>query len=587
MQDNRVDLNNNNSYSTLFICLVAPIFLCVMKINWSLYPLAFFKVIWCFVPDIIADNLIIFIYMTISNIITLYIAYLSISTNTNWRENIIYYFNNLKKANLLKVKLWFKYIVICLKERIYYIFEHLKNNIFFLFFTLIIIIFIANIFRQPIFIFLGKDIFSSFLFYIYVMFSSILPTAYIITILEKRFKTKSWNFSLRLTELKEKITIFSLILLIISLYISYFYIWPLISIATMYCIQYKNSLDYILNARSLRGLRQPCLRILPGVPVIGVFQHYGNLFTKDELLSTIEHYEPTTSYNNPTNKLTQYSANKWISKAASTTNIRINAQYSAENIKTPYLPTSLFKSYWNNQVINFELINYDTANINLPINIALYYLKVDSGFYHHFGGPTGGGWVNRPLANLQTTYVWDKHCTIMTRTDKPISEILKLICMSAAQTISNRGNNISPFIVICNEKRIAFATYDPNQISDQNYPFKKGRTFQDMGDPTIYTDTPDFKGIIGLVATTWGVERIPQENIYRPQLAFYDIANERHAFAIHMIFKYLSINPTKPNLDENLVQTNNDPLIIDNLTVKIDGGDDLGIRLEQNGRLIR
>jgi hypothetical protein len=60
----------------------------------------------------------------------------------------------------------------------------------------------------------------------------------------------------------------------------------------------------------LRGLRQPSLRILPGVPVIGVFQHYGDLFTKDELLSTIEHNEPTTRNNNPTNKLTRYSENK-------------------------------------------------------------------------------------------------------------------------------------------------------------------------------------------------------------------------------------------------------------------------------------
>jgi len=573
--------NNNNNYSTLFICLIAPIFLCIMKIKWNLYPLAFFKVIWCLVPDIIVDNLIIFIYITLSNIITIYIAYLSISTNSNLIKNIICLF---KKENLLTIIL---YIVIYLKEKIYNIFKHLKDNIFYIVLTLIIIIFVTNIFRQPIFILLGKDIFSSFLFYLYVMFSSILPTTYIITILDKRFKTKRWNFSLRLIEFKEKITIFSLLILIISLYVSYFYIWPLMSLAMIYCIQYKNSLDCILNTRSLRGLRQPSLSILTGIPVIGVFQHYGNLFTRDELLSTIEHSEPTTRNENPTNKLTRYSENKWISKAASTTNIRINAQYSAENIKTPYLPTSLFKSYWNNPVINFELINYDTANINLPINIALYYLKVDNGFYHYFGGPSGGGWVNRPLADLQTAYVWDKHCTIMTRTDKPLSEMLKQICYCAAQTISNRVNNISPFMVICNEKRIAFATYDPNQILDVNYPFKKGRTFQDIGNPTIYTDTPDFNGIIGLIATTWGVERIPQQNVYRPQLAFYDITNERHAFAIHMIFKYLSINPTKPNLDENLVQTNNDPLITENLTEKMDGGDDLGIRLEQNGRLIR
>jgi hypothetical protein len=212
---------------------------------------------------------------------------------------------------------------------------------------------------------------------------------------------------------------------------------------------------------------------------------------------------------------------------------------------------------------------------------------VDKGFYHYFGGPSGGGWVDRQLADLQTTFVWDKHCTIMTRSDKPLSQLLSDLCVSAAQTRNNRVNNVSPFIVICNEKRIAFATYDPNQMLDENYPFKKGRTFQVIGNPTVYTDTHDFKGIIDLIATLLGVERIPQQNVYRPQLAFYDITNEKHAFSIHMIFKYLCINPTKPNLNEHLVKINNDPLLTDNLTEKIDGGDDLNIRLEQNGKLIR
>lgn len=416
------------------------------------------------------------------------------------------------------------------------------------------------------------------------MSSSILPTIYIITIFDKKLKTNNWNFYLRLTELKEKITIFSLLLLIISLYVSYFYIWPFLSLATIYCIQYKNSLYYILNAR---GLRYPSLAILPGISVVGVFQHFGELFTKDELLSSIEHSEPTTRNDNPSDKLTRYSENKWITKANSTTNIRINAAYSAENIKAPYLPTSLFKSYWNNPVINFELSNYDSTNKDLAINMALYYFKVDNGFYNHFGGPSGGGWTRMQLADLQTTYVWDKHCAVIARSDKPISEILRLLCKTAEETISNRVNNISPFIIMCNEKRIAFATYDPNHISNENYPFKKGRTFTELPDNTVYIDTPNYEGIKSLVATSWGVERIPQQNIYRPQLAVYDITKERHAFAIHMLFKYLSINPTKPNLNENLVQTNSDPLIIANLTEKLDGGDDLNIKLEQNGKLIR
>jgi hypothetical protein len=70
-------------------------------------------------------------------------------------------------------------------------------------------------------------------------------------------------------------------------------------------------------------------------------------------------------------------------------------------------------------------------------------------------------------------------------------------------------------------------------------------------------------------------------------LAFYDTTNEKHAFAIHMIFKYLSINKWKPELNDNFIQINSvksDPI---NLTEKLNGEDDLNIKLEQNGRLIR
>jgi len=58
----------------------------------------------------------------------------------------------------------------------------------------------------------------------YVMFSSILPTMYTVTILIKLFKTRNLDFSFRLIDLKDKITILSLLFLTIFLYISYFYI---------------------------------------------------------------------------------------------------------------------------------------------------------------------------------------------------------------------------------------------------------------------------------------------------------------------------------------------------------------------------
>src|SRR5437762_1889671 len=93
--------------------------------------------------------------MTISNIILLYIVYLSIfDKNRNLRENIIYLFNSLKECKFcpFKIKLLLKNIVIYLKERIYLKFKQLKDNLLSILLTLIIIIVIANVFRQPIFI---------------------------------------------------------------------------------------------------------------------------------------------------------------------------------------------------------------------------------------------------------------------------------------------------------------------------------------------------------------------------------------------------------------------------------------------------
>src|SRR5437762_2662365 len=132
-----------------------PLVLCKIKFNLfyiklifyltqsiaCLYILPFFKFLLNITSDILLDNLIIFIYMILYNIIFLYFIYLSI--------------------------------------------------------------FIINI---------------------YIIFSSIIPTMFIITILIKLFKTRNLNFSFRLTDLKDKITILYLLFLTIFLCISYFYI---------------------------------------------------------------------------------------------------------------------------------------------------------------------------------------------------------------------------------------------------------------------------------------------------------------------------------------------------------------------------
>ena len=122
----------NNGYSTLFTCLIAPLILCSIKINWGLYPLAFYKVLLYLIPSVIVNNPVTFTYMTISNIITLYIVYLSFwNKNTDLRKKIIYLFNELKECKFafFKIKLLLKSIVICLKEWIFHKFNTFHQRV--------------------------------------------------------------------------------------------------------------------------------------------------------------------------------------------------------------------------------------------------------------------------------------------------------------------------------------------------------------------------------------------------------------------------------------------------------------------------
>jgi len=70
--------------------------------------------------------------------------------------------------------------------------------------------------------------------------------------------------------------------------------------------------NLILNSKNVQGLHLPKLMILPGLSVAGVFEHFNSSFTKDEILSTIENYEPNTNNTNPSNELTRYSDDKRI-----------------------------------------------------------------------------------------------------------------------------------------------------------------------------------------------------------------------------------------------------------------------------------
>ena len=82
--------------------------------------------------------------------------------------------------------------------------------------------------------------------------------------------------------------------------------------------------------------------MLPSLSVTQVFGHFESSYTKDEILSTIENYEYNTNNANPSNELSKYSNNKWISKEAFTENVEANAEYSRKYIKTPYVPVEFF-----------------------------------------------------------------------------------------------------------------------------------------------------------------------------------------------------------------------------------------------------
>jgi hypothetical protein len=253
--------------------------------------------------------------------------------------------------------------------------------------------------------------------------------------------------------------------------------------------------------------------------------------------------------------------------------VEANAEHSRINIKVPYIPSQLFKSYLSNYELRSGLSG-SCYEKNAIINLVLYYFKVDNGFYHSF----------EEYVDLRTKYRSGKHSITISNNHKPLSEVLHQACMDSLNPMIRPYiyRNASPFIIFVHNKRIAFAMHRPSEILEQDYPLKTGYI-----NPNGYRDTPNLCGIIGLIATSSGVETIPHENVYKPQLAFYDITNENHAFAIHMIFKYLSINSFGPESHYDFTQINNREINPINLTEKSNGEDDLNIKLEQSGRLIR
>lgn len=54
-------------------------------------------------------------------------------------------------------------------------------------------------------------------------------------------------------------------------------------------------------------------------------------------------------------------------------------------------------------------------------------------------------------------------------------------------------------------------------------------------------------------------------------MALYDITNEKHTFAIHTLFEYLSLNWFKPEWKDNSLELINEKVDPINLTKKLNG----------------
>ena len=479
-----------------------------------------------------------------------------------------------------------------------------KKNTFVFFLIFVLLICLINCIRQPIFFIIGWDYVLYNLFsYIICMTSTVVPVVYTLCVLEKRIKTGTWNFSFIIKDLNKKINYFSVFIYIFLLIISFVFIKPLIPFIISNFAICKHVLisGFFENMKMVLNKFKPIVLVIPvllsKLEVEDIFRHFdSNIFSNTDVAGAVDSNPRLKAENTAERTRVKYSDDGWLTKKQNSDYVKNNMITCADNILVPFIPKELFYSFWDVTEISNQLNRRNKDNLKqTTFNIFSFYFNPHNNFFTIHGGPSSQNWnttgmrvwENKPPMDMQTIYDSRKHCALVGRNNKNWSYILQELPRYCDYDIWGYRAENTPYLIFYKDQYIAFAEFNRNYHGPNSF---KTPTDLNQNDTQL---SADYTGILGLVATTKGVETVPQRNIYSPQLAFYDITNEKHAFAIHMQFKYLTLNKQLVQRDaqhiaifNNLDMTQHATV---NLTEPVTGRStyDVGLMLNRRGMLIR
>ena len=608
---------NKSDNSPLYYYLLGPLIISILAIksNTSFYP--FFKTgkflmkltgntILYYIPNIVFNHPYIFIYITFNVILLLCIVTYNYYNQDSkvWSK-----FFSILINNKLSINYKFLYFINIIKfnyiNKVVLMYRNFVNNSLSFFFIMLLIMILVNIFRQPFIIILGQDILSDVFLYYFMAISTLLPVNFAINILKKKFRTNKWDFSFKFNDYNN-ITYLYLFFFTIYIYISYYYILPALSSLSLLLsvnimheyyikhINYNNIPKSINNTTSLRAV-MPGAIILPALSFIELLDHLNiSHFTARQVLSSIDRVMPPADINY--NGIT-YLPNFNAMKSQIANNLRHNMRLSALHINVPRLD-NFISSYLNNPHIRQKLINLGLRDGNphmldqhlnvITRNFRLSVVDVHASrdvvelmAWHYFNRNGYEVITQENFFHKFMSHTPNKlnHCVIITpNSHNSFIKSFTDLHHSVNHNEDVVANRACPFIIFTHDRYITFAEYRPDYHQDPLYTLKAGDSI----------NLPNFKGIIGLILTQWGIQAVPQQNIYSPQLAWYDFTNSYHRTAIHAIFEYFAMNPDLPQRDIHLSPINVDDRIETDLTIfNQHGHDNLGLKIKQSGRLTR
>lgn len=556
-------------------------FFCILFMLASIYCYLICKSIDSTISDYglykLIRNIFVMFFLTFSNLCYVYVAWTSIFV-----ERKINFLSNLRK-NI----------------------DMVKKNRFVFFFIFVLLICLINCIRQPIFFIIGWDnvlynLFSD----IICMTSTVVPVVYTLCGLEKRIKTGVWDFSFRVEDLNRIINYFSVFIYIFLLIISFCFIKPLIPFIIYNFAICKQILisGFFENIKMGLNKFKPIMLVIPVLlPNLGVedlFRHFGSdIFSNAAVIDSVD--SPNIrikAQNTPQLTCVKYSDEGWLAKRQYRAYVKNNMITCGDKILVPFIPRGAFYSFWDVTEIANQLNSRNVTSLKqTTFNIVSFYFNPHSNLFTIQGGPSSQNWNTagldvweaKPPMDIQTIFNGRKHCALVGRNNKSWSYILQELPRYCNYNIPACMAGNTPYLIFYKDQNIAFAEFNPNYHGHNSL-----KTPTDLNQEDT-RKTGDYSGILGLVATTRGVETVPQKNIYSPQLVWYDITNEKHTFAIHMQFRYLTLNKHLVQRDaqyfpiiHNLDPTQHDTA---NLTELVPGRTthDIGLLLNKRGMMVR